>query len=223
MSKWDRKDLSVNDYLYNAYKYGFIEDPTGTKHKLIDVTSPEEGRLIYDIVRKNKYTKTLEIGLAMGASAVWICQAHKDNGIKGLHTAIDPNQSTQYKNLGLLMVKNSGLINYFDIIENLSYFVLPTILEDVQKGKTSKFDFIYIDGWHTFDYTLIDFFYSDQLLNIGGTIVIDDVRHAGVKKCVSYILQNYKHYKVIENKLETNIILAKVGEDNREWFFHKNF
>ena len=47
-NKWDRKDISVNDYLYNVYKYGYATDLVGKKHKFIDVTSPEEGRLLYD-------------------------------------------------------------------------------------------------------------------------------------------------------------------------------
>ena len=40
--------------------------------------------------------------------------------------------------------------------------------------ENESLDFIFIDGWHTFDYTLVDFFYSDLLLKIGGIIIIDD-------------------------------------------------
>ena len=41
------------------------------------------------------------------------------------------------------------------------------------------FDFIFIDGWHTFDYTLVDMFYADRLLRIGGYLLIDDALHSG--------------------------------------------
>ena len=52
------------------------------------------------------------------------------------------------------------------------------------KKDSDKFDLIFIDGWHTFYYTLVDFFYSNLLLKIGGMIIIDDALHAGVAKCV---------------------------------------
>jgi len=33
-----------------------------------------------------------------------------------------------------------------------------------------KIDFAFVDGWHTFDYTLIDFFYIDKILRSGGLV-----------------------------------------------------
>ena len=52
---------------------------------------------------------------------------------------------------------------------NNSYIALPKLLE---KYKYNYFDFIFIDGFHTFDYTLVDFFFSNLLLKINGIIVI---------------------------------------------------
>jgi len=36
------------------------------------VTNPLQGRNLYNLVRDNKFTRTLEVGFAMGASATWI-------------------------------------------------------------------------------------------------------------------------------------------------------
>ena len=53
----------------------------------------------------------------------------------------------------------------------------------IPKFLTKKpFDFIFIDGWHTFDYTLVDMFYADRLLRIGGYLLIDDALHQGPSK-----------------------------------------
>jgi len=41
--------------------------------------------------------------------------------------------------------------------EDFDFKVLPRLLES---GK--KIDFAYIDGWHTFDYTLLDWCYIDR-------------------------------------------------------------
>ena len=51
----------------------------------------------------------------------------------------------------------------------------------------AQFHLIYIDGWHTFDYTLVDFFYADLLLETNGVIVLDDIKHKPVHKCFEYV------------------------------------
>lgn len=42
-------------------------------------------------------------------SAVWICQAHQENNKNGRHVAVDPNQTSQYENMGRTLVQRSGL------------------------------------------------------------------------------------------------------------------
>jgi predicted O-methyltransferase YrrM len=104
-------------------------------------------------------------------------------------------------------------------MEMKSYIALPKLLEKNQ----NKFDFIFIDGFHTFDYTLLDFFYSNLLLKINGYILIDDALHHGVNKCIEYIKNNYlDSYKKIDSPV-TFALFKKINEDKREWNFHKNF
>ena len=191
-----------------------------------------EGRTLYNLVKDNKFTRTLEIGFAMGTSAVWICQAFKDGGLKGTHIAIDPNQTSQYNSIGLFVIEKCGLSDFFSMMEYPSYRALPNILEQVITKKLKKFQLIYIDGWHTFDYTLLDFFYSDLILEVGGAIVVDDIRHKSVKKAIEYIKKNYKHYKLVHNTPcynhsnlahSTQATFVKVNEDRRPWNFHVNF
>jgi len=217
--KYTRKDLTKNLLLENIYSTGMIKKNI----KLKSATNPMEGRNLYDLIYDNQLSKTLEIGLAMGVSAVWICQAHKDLNIGGTHIAIDPFQSKKYpelgwSNLGKNLVKRAGLSHYLKIIQEKSYLALPKLLE-----KKEKFDLIYIDGWHTFDYTLLDFFFSDKLLKINGIIVIDDILHPGVRKCLNYIKNNYSHFVLINNSMNTQATLVKIREDSRNWNFHVNF
>jgi len=61
----------------------------------------------------------------------------------------------------------------------------------------TKIDFAFIDGMHTFDYTLIDFFYIDRLLNAGGVIVFDDLCIPAVNKVCRYALTN-RAYSLFE-------------------------
>src|SRR5262249_35359379 len=57
-------------------------------------------------------------------------------------------------------------------------------------------DFAFIDGWHTFDYASVDFFFVDLLLRPGGVVVIDDTDFPSVWKLAKYIVTN-RTYKVM--------------------------
>ena len=117
--------------------------------------------------------------------------------------------------MGIKLLQYVKLNKRHNLIEELSYIGLPKLL-----NKNKSYDFIFIDGWHTFDYTLLDFFYADKLLKLGG--IIDDVLHKGVNKCIKYVETNYKNYKKIETS-KTQAGYIKIGEDKREWYNHVNF
>ena len=137
-----------------------------------------ESKYLEKILKSKNLKKCMEIGLAFGVSALTILGAIYKRG--GTLVSIDPNQSKKDKwnNMGKKLIENAGLGKYHTIIEDKSYNAMPELL----KKEAGTFDFIFIDGWHTFDYTLIDFFYADKLLKIGGFIVIDDALHRGVEK-----------------------------------------
>jgi hypothetical protein len=68
---------------------------------------------------------------------------------------------------------------------------LPLLL-----SQEKKYDLGFIDGWHTFDHTLIDFFYLNRLIDVGGIIIIDDINLPAINKLMRYILK-YPAYQVI--------------------------
>jgi len=174
----------------------------------------EEGKFLSKIITNNKYKNCLEVGLAYGVSSFYILLNEGTNLI-----SIDPFQETQWNNYGVKLLKEFELNKFHQLILDKSYNALPQLLN--QYGENS-FDLIFIDGWHTFDYTLVDFFYSNLLLRKNGIIVIDDALHKGVNKCVKYIERNYKNYKKIDSPI-TVAAFKKLGDDNREWNFHSDF
>jgi predicted O-methyltransferase YrrM len=197
------------------------------KNKIIlkDITDCIEGFNLYNIIIENKFLYTLEIGFAMGLSAIWITQAHKNLNISGKHYAIDPNQKSVYLNIGRTLVNRCGLGKYLSVIEQPSYIALPKLLEQIIKNKIPKFHLIYIDGWHTFDYTLVDFFYADLILEINGIIILDDIKHEAVSKAFNFIVKNYPHYQTLykTDKSKTQGIFIKKSNDTREWNHYVNF
>ena len=84
---------------------------------------------------------------------------------------------------------------------------------------------MFIDGWHTFDYTLVDFFYADLMLEINGIICVDDICHKSVTKCIKYIRTNYPNYRLVEKTpcSDTLATFVKTADDSREGNAHKNF
>ena len=54
---------------------------------------------------------------------------------------------------------------------------------------------MFIDGWHTFDHTLLDLFYANRWIKVGGYIVIDDCNWSSVAKAVSYF-SKYPAYQI---------------------------
>jgi len=196
----------------------FIKDKNeSTEIKLHSAIKKKEGKNITQIIKKYKFKKCLEIGMAFGISASYILLANKNVNL----ISIDPFQKDkdQWNSMGLNLLKELGVDERHHYIGEKSYVSLPKLLSTYGE---EYFDFIFIDGWHTFDYTLIDFFYADKLIRIGGIILIDDALHRGVTKFVNYIVNNYDNYK----KIETNKTLAgfeKINNDTREWSFHGDF
>lgn len=149
-----------------------------------------EGTFIQTLIRSNpNVKKTLEIGCAWGLSSLFICSEIAQREYSH-HTIIDPFQKTQWDNVGKNNLEYAGFKN-FEIIEEKSEIALPNLL----KSDESNFDLIFIDGWHTFDQTLLELFYSLKLIKVGGLIVIDDVSMHGVRQAVDYILQ----FNFVEN------------------------
>ncbi len=173
-----------------------------------------EGTYISNIIKKNNYKKCFEVGLAHGISSIYILKNFGTSLI-----SIDPFQKSQWDNQALKFIKHLGYDKNHSLIEKKSHVALPKMLE---KYGEDSFDFSFIDGDHKFDVTLLDFYYSSLLVRIGGTIIIDDALHAGVSKCIKFIDTNMSNFKKLESP-NTIAVYKKVGEDKREWFYHKNF
>jgi len=226
-------ELLVNDTLKEIFKSKKVYGNDNEEIRLTSGVNPKEGFFMYNLLLNKKFTRCLEIGMANGISSLYICEALKklyDSNELAIKKddfylmSIDPFQKTQWKNVALNNIKKAGLSDYSFLLEKKSYEALPEILSKIKDKKLEPFDFIFIDGMHLFDYTLIDFFYSDLILKKGGVIIVDDIKHSNVKAFYNYILTNYKHFKLLKNKSENTIgVFMKIDEDKRNWDFHKSF
>jgi predicted O-methyltransferase YrrM len=134
---------------------------------------------------------TVETGVASGVSALAICNALRNinQGNNDFsHYGVDPNQISYYGGAALKHLEEEGLLQNFNLLEGPSHTMLPLLIE-----KNVTIDFALIDGWHTFDYTLIDFFFIDKLLKEGGIIAFHDCYSSAKQKVLNYIETHRKY------------------------------
>ncbi len=175
--------------------------------KIIDNIEPAEGLFLQELVRELKPRISLEVGLAFGVSALFICDALVAAGGEK-HIAIDPFQNgVVYKGAGLANLKKGGFENIVQFHEKPSYLVLAELV-----AKNEKIDFAFIDGNHVFDFALLDFFYVDLLLNTGGIVVFDDADFEAVHKLCRYVLTNrsYEVYRCLGESSDKQSIRDKI-------------
>jgi len=151
--------------------------------------SPAEGDFLQTLIREHDYRSTIEVGCAFGLSSLFICDALSGK-LNPSHVIIDPFQGTEFENQGIRNLERAGF-TFFRLIEELSELALPNLL---RAGE--QFDLALIDGYHTFDHTLLDFFYINRLIKIGGIVVFDDMNMPSVNKAVRYI-STFSCYRLV--------------------------
>jgi predicted O-methyltransferase YrrM len=152
---------------------------------------PEEGALIQRVIETVRPSTTLEVGMAYGVSTLYFCDALARLPGPVRHIAIDPVQSTDWRGIGHRNVREAGYGHMVEVIEEGSELALPRLLS----GKT-QIEVGLIDGWHTFDHALIDFFYINKMLAVGGIVILDDVGgYESIHRLVCHIL-TYPAYRL---------------------------
>jgi predicted O-methyltransferase YrrM len=182
----------LNSTLECILKDGSVISQTGERRKLHSGITIDEGLFIQKIIRENRPQLSLEVGCAYGVSSLFICQALKEVGAQR-HVIIDPYQLGRdhtgpdegYEGIGLANIERAGFSSLVTFYPDLSYRRLPLLEQEEY-----RLDFAFIDGMHTFDYVLVDFFYIDKMLNIGGVVIFDDLSYPSVRKLCRYVLRN---------------------------------
>ena len=185
----------MNTLIDEIYQTKIVYGQNGEQVAAFPTSIPQdEGIALYNIVRSIKARRTLEIGMAYGLSTLYMCQAHQDAGADGgSHVSIDPYQTKWWKSIGLRNLERCGLSDYLEFHESMAHESLPRMLE-----RGDSYDLIFIDGGHLFDHTMLEFFYADLLIPIGGYVMFDDLWMPSQQAVVSFILNNRDYIWISE-------------------------
>ena len=100
-----------------------------------DLNVPEEdGKILFEIVTRNRYTKALEVGTSTGHSAIWIAWALSKTGGRLITVEVDEGRYRQ----ALANFKEAGLDGYIDARLADAHRLVAEI--------PGPFDFVFIDA-----------------------------------------------------------------------------
>nr|WP_276203105.1 class I SAM-dependent methyltransferase [Intrasporangium chromatireducens] len=141
-------------------------------------TTPASGRLLYDFVLHNRCGRVLELGFAHGNSTCYMAAALDELGGGSILT-IDREAARLREPNIIELLAATGLAKYVEpIFAQSSYnWELLGLLERQRDGHTTRplFDFVFVDGAHTWETDGLAFVLADKLLRPGGWILFDDI------------------------------------------------
>lgn len=107
----------------------------------------ERGILVYYLIRQFGLSSLLEVGFGRGYVSLCAAKAFYDSGVNGRIVSIDPKIDRNFVS-ALHQIFPKYLFEQIELVESTSQDILGKIKED--------FDFVYIDGDHSYESTKHD-------------------------------------------------------------------
>jgi predicted O-methyltransferase YrrM len=179
-----RSAAQIEDIVDAIYARGIVHDDDGNIVQLQPHSVEQaQGEALRDLAVAEGAERTIEVGLALGMSALFFCQAVAPRG--GRHVAVDPFQTESWNGAGLRTLREAGVEELVEVIEEESQLALPRL---VAKGR--EFDFAFVDGDHRFEGVFLDLYFMTRLVKPGGLVVVDDMWMPAVRTAVAYVEKN---------------------------------
>jgi predicted O-methyltransferase YrrM len=176
--------VEIEAFLDRSYRSGSVLDGGGNPVELAPHSIERaQGEALRDLAIAAGAERTIEVGLALGMSALFLCQAVLARG--GHHVAVDPFQTESWNGAGLRTLREAGVEGLVDVIEEESQLALPRL---VAEGR--EFDLAFVDGDHRFEGVFLDLYFMTRLVRPGGLVVVDDMWMPAVRMAVAYVERN---------------------------------
>jgi predicted O-methyltransferase YrrM len=177
---------TVHQVIERLLRDGTVTSRSGTAHTVFPVAvNAAEGEALEHWVRSEGATRTIEIGLGYGVSALFICAGLLANGSDVQHVVVDPHQATRFESCGLQLLEEAGVDALVEHHAEESQTALPRFLSE---GR--EFDLAFVDGNHRFDSVFLDLVYLERLVQPGAIVFVDDYQLPAVARAASFCLSN---------------------------------
>lgn len=171
---------------------------TGDRGEWVDIRdfaiSAEAGEVLERAVHALAPAASIEVGCASALSSLYICRGRMRAGSlreNSVHV-MDPKQTSHWKNIGRRSLMRAGLLDTaVSLYEEPAHAVLPRLLAE---GKRVQFAFI--DGWHMLDYVMVEAFYCDLMMDVGGIIALHDLWMPGLQAFAAFWSTNRRYVPV---------------------------
>jgi predicted O-methyltransferase YrrM len=186
---------------------GTVETAEGETLPVHSNISGAEGAFLQRVIRQVRPRRSIEVGFAYGVSTLYICEALVEVGADR-HLAIDPYQFnvpaseqvcfsgfTGWRGVGVENVRRAGYAQLVEHVAERSEVALPRMA-----GEGGRFEFAFIDGYHTFEAAFVDFFFIDRMVPVGGVIAFDDLSYPAVKKLVRFVILNRDYSPILTTR-----------------------
>ena len=165
--------------------------------------SGKAGRVLEEAARALAPAGCLEVGCASAMSTLHICRGRLRAGpvaSQSMHV-MDPKQTKLWKNAGRRALSRAGLLDATVVFyEEPAHAVLPRLL-----AERTRLQFAFIDGWHMLDYVMVEAFYCDRMLDVGGVIGLHDLWMPGLQAFAAFWCsnRNYEPVTLHDGRLTT--------------------
>jgi len=156
----------------------------------------QDGKVLYDLIIRNNYTRALEIGTSSGHSAIWIAWALSKTGGKLITVEIDEN----LRQKALQNFKATGLEAFIDArLADAHHLV---------KKLEGPFDFVFLDAdkeWYTQYFKDLD----PKLLK-GGCFTAHNASNSypGIKEILDYVRSRPSYKTTIDRTGSSGISIS---------------
>lgn len=181
----------------------FLEENTNNWR---DMNVPlSDGKILYDLIVENGYTRAVEIGTSTGHSAIWIAWALSKTGGKLITIEIDKERYVEAK----ANFKKAGVDKYIDARLADAHELVPQL--------PGKYDFVFSDA----DKYWYKNYFIDMApkLEVGGAFTAHNtgMRISGISDFLEYVenLDNYETTFAQNSRSGISISIKKAEKNTR--------
>ncbi len=204
--------IGLFGFLHSWGQYPEVENDLDNKVKAFlkdnsenwaDMNIPiSDGKILYDIIIKNKFKSAVEIGTSTGHSAIWIAWALSKTGGKLITIEIDKARYMQAKS----NFKKAGVDKYIDARLADAHELVPEL--------PGKYDFVFSDAdkyWYK-NY----FIAMDPKLTVGACFTAHNtaMRSSGISEFLDYVEKLKNYQTTIDKTSRSGISISYKLRDN---------